>query len=180
MTNAYALKREVNHDSNATDSSANPETSRMPPYLPAYYDWGLFLLRIWAFLSLFTKHGFEKLSNQGNIALTFRDDPVHIGKFPSFLIAAFSDGICTILIMLGLGTRVAATVTFLNLFVAWSLVTHFDYFKHTVTSLGNHGEVIVLYMGACLVLAIAGPGRFSLDWKLGLSEVWPLRMRKSR
>jgi putative oxidoreductase len=146
----------------------------------ARYDWGLLLLRVWTFLSLFAKHGFEKLSNQDNMAFTFRDDPIHIGKFASFLCAAFADGICTLLIALGLGTRWAAMALFINLFVAWSLVTHFDYFEHTIASLGNHGEVIVLYMGACLAVAIAGPGRFSLDWKLGIDGLWPFRKKNSK
>ncbi len=178
MATPYASNLEGTFKSTPPDGTA-ARSGKSIAVWPVRYDWGLLLLRVWVFLSLFAKHGFEKLSNQGNIAFTFRDDPIHIGKFPSFLFAAFTDGICTLLIALGLGTRWAATAMFINLFVAWSLVTHFDYFKHTVASLGNHGEVIVLYMGASLVVAIAGAGRFSLDRKLGIDKFRPFRGKNS-
>jgi uncharacterized membrane protein YphA (DoxX/SURF4 family) len=45
--------------------------------------------------------------------------------------------------------------------VAWSLVRHFQFFGRGA----DHGEVTVLYLGVFLTLAIAGPGRYSIDHK---------------
>ncbi|HEX5233803.1 MAG TPA: hypothetical protein VFW25_00590 [Silvibacterium sp.] len=36
---------------------------------------------------------------------------------------------------------------------------HFEFFGHGA----DHGEVIVLYLGAMMALALTGPGKFSVD-----------------
>ncbi len=127
-------------------------------FVPVNADLGWLVLRIWIGMSLFLKHGWEKPTNFAQMAARF-PDPLHIGAEPSLMFALLSDAICSILIMLGLATRWAALVIFINIFVAWSLVHHFLFFGRGA----DHGEVIVLYLGAFLALAIAGPGRYSLD-----------------
>ena len=54
-----------------------------------------------------------------------------------------------------------ATLPGVNIFVAWSMVHHFLFFGRGA----DHGEAIVLYLGAYLALAMAGPGRYSIDHK---------------
>jgi putative oxidoreductase len=120
-------------------------------------DIGLLLLRLVIGLSIFTKHGIEKLMNHGRMASHF-PDPVHIGRHPSFLIALMSDAICSLLVAIGLGTRVAAFIVFMNLGVAL-------YFVHHLAFRTDHGEMMVAYMGGFLALIFTGAGRFSLDWK---------------
>jgi uncharacterized membrane protein YphA (DoxX/SURF4 family) len=66
----------------------------------------------------------------------------------------------------GLGTRWAALLIFVNIFTAWSLVHHFQFFGRGAAS----GEAMVLYLGGFLATAIMGPGRFSLDYKLRLGS----------
>lgn len=133
-------------------------------------DYGLFVLRVFFGASLFLKHGWEKIAHFAEMAQHF-PDPIHIGPVPSLVFALLSDAICSILVVLGLGTRWASLVILINLFVAWSLVHGFMFFGKE----GGHGELIVLYMGAFAALFIMGPGRFSLDakWKLSL----PFRRR---
>jgi putative oxidoreductase len=86
-------------------------------------------------------------------------DPLHIGKLPSLVLAMTGDGICTLLIVIGLATRAAALFEFIIVFVAWSFIHHFMFFGHGA----DHGEVIWLYLSALLTIFLAGPGRYSLD-----------------
>jgi putative oxidoreductase len=124
-------------------------------------DWGLLILRVWFGLSLFLKHGWEKPANFGRMAQHF-PDPLHVGPLATFLFALVSDAVCSILVLAGLGTRWAALWVLINIFAAWSLVHHFQFFGRGA----DHGEAIVLYLGGFLALAIMGSGKFSLDHML--------------
>ena len=126
-------------------------------------------MRIVIFGTLFLKHGTEKLFSFHAMTQTFvahNLDPVHIGPIPSLLFATFADGICTFLIMIGLATRLAATILFINVFVVWSLMEHFAFFGHNA----DHAELVVLYLGGCLMMIFGGAGRFSVDALLDRTE----------
>jgi len=129
-------------------------------FVPHSADLALLALRIWVGASLFLKHGFEKPTNFAQMAAHF-PDPLHIGAVPSLMFALVSDAVCSILVMIGLAARWAAAIILINIFVAWSMVHHFQFFGRGA----DHGEAIVLYLGAYLALAIAGPGRYSIDHK---------------
>jgi putative oxidoreductase len=153
--------------SNAADR-ATTSTSRLSERAltrPATFDWGLLGLRIWFGLSLFLKHGWEKPTNFAQMAHHFPNS-LHVGPVPGLLFALISDAICSILVMLGLATRWAALWSFVNIFIAWSFVHHFQLFGKGA----DHGEAIVLYLGGFLALLIMGPGRFSLDRKLRIGN----------
>lgn len=122
------------------------------------YDGALLLLRAWFGGDLLLKHGLEKVFTFSQMAAHF-PDPLHIGVIPSLIFAMFSDAICSTLLILGFATRWAALVILTNLLVAWGLVHHFAYRGPQ----GDHGELIVLYLGGFLAILIAGPGRWSLD-----------------
>lgn len=126
--------------------------------IPADSDLGLLVLRLTTITPLFLKHGIEKIFTFSQMAAHF-PDPLHIGPVPSLAFAMISDSICTLLMILGLATRWAAAIVFVNVFVAWALVHHFEFFGHAA----DHGELIVLYLGVTLTLFLSGPGRFSLD-----------------
>ncbi len=124
-------------------------------------DCGLLVLRLSTGLPLFFKHGTEKLFGFSHMAAHF-PNPFHVGAVPSLLFATLSDGICSLLLVLGLVTRWSALVIFVNIFAAWSLVHHFAF----TGPQGGHGELIVLYLGAALTLFLAGPGKYSLDGRI--------------
>jgi len=126
-----------------------------------YQDAGLLALRITVASPLLIKHGLEKVLTFSAMAQHF-PDPIHIGPVPSLVIAALADFVCTILLILGLATRWAALFSLGNLFVAWAFVHNFTFFGEA----GGHGELIVVYMGVMLTLALAGPGRYSVDFML--------------
>ena len=124
-------------------------------------DFGLLVLRIVFGMALLLKHGLEKPAHFAQMAAHF-PDPIHIGPVPSLVIALFSDSICSALVVLGLLTRWASLFIFGNLLVAWAFVHHFALFGRGA----DHGELIVLYLGASLALVFTGAGRFSLDARL--------------
>lgn len=86
-------------------------------------------------------------------------DPLHIGAHTSLVIALVSDGICSILVVLGLATRWSALFIFVNVLVAWATVVHFQFFGRGAAA----GELIFLYLGGFFAIVLSGPGRFSLD-----------------
>ena len=125
---------------------------------PVRTDAALLALRLFTALPLFLKHGTEKLFGFQAMAAHF-PDPLHIGVVPSLLYATLSDGICSLLIVLGLATRWSALIVFVNIGVAWAFVHHFAFFGRP----GEHGELIVLYLAAMLAIFLAGPGKYSVD-----------------
>ena len=126
----------------------------------SHQDFGLLLLRVGVGGSLFLKHGWEKVTGFSHMAQHF-PDPIHIGPLPTLAIALVGDAICSLLVILGFFTRPAAFFAACNILVAWALVHHFEFFGHGPGA--DHGELCVLYVAVLLALAIAGPGRFSLD-----------------
>lgn len=129
-------------------------------FLPASVDLGLLLLRVWVGVSLFALHGLDKMIHFGQKAKGF-PDPLGIGSTASLVLVVFAEGICSLLIAAGLGTRFAAVVCAINMAVAF-FIAH-----HAVLKGPRSGEMAFLYLGAFVVLLITGPGRFSLDRKLG-------------
>lgn len=136
-------------------------------FIPGRAQAGLAVLRVWTGATLFLRHGWEKRPANWVQFMAHFPNPVGIGPHASFLIAFVSDFVCGILLIIGLGTRWAAAYCFANIFVAWAFVHHFAFLGRASGS--DHGEVIVLYLGALLTLVIAGPGTASVDrvlaWK---------------
>jgi putative oxidoreductase len=113
---------------------------------------------VWIGTSLFLRHSLEKLFGSTYTVSHF-PDPLHLGAYISFAVATLSDGLCSILVVLAFATRCSALLISSNIFVAWALVVHFQFFAKGVSP----GEAIVLYLGGFLTIALAGPGRFSID-----------------
>lgn len=126
-------------------------------FLPSCTDSGLLVLRVVVCLSLFLKHGTEKLFGFSQMSAHF-PSILHLGIF-GLVFATLGDGICSLLILFGLATRWASLICLVNILAAWALVHHFLFFGRG----GDHGELIVLYLAAFFAIFIAGPGRFSLD-----------------
>jgi putative oxidoreductase len=122
-------------------------------------------LRVMFGLSLFLKHGVEKLFHFSRMLAVF-PDPIHIGRLPSLLIATASDGVASILLIVGFCTRGAAAFIFANVLIAWLTVHQSLFFGPQA----DHGELCVLYCAAMSVLIVSPEGRFSLDRMFSSSE----------
>ncbi len=125
-------------------------------FLPRDYDAGLLVLRLWFGLCLFFNHGLPKITHFSQMSGHF-PDPLHIGSHASLAFGILSDAICSLLIVLGLAARLAALGVVIILGVAFLLVHHMKF-----SGPGN-GELPFLFIGAALVILIAGPGRYSVD-----------------
>lgn len=125
---------------------------------PIYSDLGRLALRLLVFLPLLVKHGALKVENFGQMAHDF-PNPLHVGSLPTLVIATVSDLVCALLIMVGLATRWAALFVLCNLLVAFLFVHHLDLMSWK--DMG--GQIIFMFMGACVALICLGPGKFSID-----------------
>ena len=129
-------------------------------YLPSYTDTGLLVLRVLTALSLYVKHGNEKVFSF-QLMSTHPIDPWHLGIVPTLIIAMISDSIFSIFIMLGLATRYCCIYVWCVIFVAWSFRHGFAYLAKGAA--GDHGELMILYLISFAALFLLGPGRYSLD-----------------
>jgi putative oxidoreductase len=130
-------------------------------FVPERTQVGLAVLRVWFGATLLIRHGLEKQPAHWAQFMAHFPDPIGIGSHPSFFIAFISDFVCSILLIIGLGTRWAALYCLCNIFVAWAFVHHFAFLGKGPGP--DHGELMILYMGAFLTLLIAGPGAASID-----------------
>ena len=117
---------------------------------------GLLILRVGAGLSLFLKHGVEKLTGYSSMVQHF-PNPIHIGAHAGLAYALLSDGICSLLVVAGLFTRPAAAIILINLLTAFFFVHHAAFFSN------GHVELVWVYMAVFAAILFTGPGRFSFD-----------------
>lgn len=118
---------------------------------------GLLLLRVIVGVFMMT-HGFGKLKmllGPGEIQFA---DPIGIGLELSLILAVFAEFFCSILLILGLGTRLAAIPLMITMMVAGFVVHSADPFQVK--------EFALLYGVVFTALFITGPGRYSLDYWL--------------
>ena len=137
-------------------------------------DIALLLFRVMLAASLFVRHGWEKLSGFSQMAQHF-PNPLHIGVVPSLAYATFTDGICSLLIVLGLATRAVGFFVVVNLAVVFFMVHHALSLPGgppgmPLLFLRDHVELVVVYLAGFLMLTIAGPGNISLDRKRSVTD----------
>ena len=119
---------------------------------------GLFFIRVAFGLSLFLKHGVEKITGFNRMAQDF-PDPFHIGARLSLSVATVSDVVAAVLVIVGLAARPSAFFIVCNILVAWLFFHHAMFFGEQ----SDHGEVCVLYICAFSAVVMCGPGRYSID-----------------
>lgn len=127
-------------------------------FLPINNDVALLFIRIWFCTSIFVKHGVEKFTKFPQMVTHF-PDPIHVGPNIGLSFALAADAICTLFIIFGLGTRVAALFMMVNLLIVFIFLHQFSFMK-------EHAELVYTYLGLSVFIIIAGPGKFSLDNKL--------------
>ena len=124
-------------------------TTRMPtPNI------GLLYLRLTAAALLIYVHGLPKLAHFGS-QLQHIDDPLHLGRGLTLGLALLAEIACPLAIAVGWRTRLASLPIVVLLLVSMFLV-HPDW----SIAEGQFGWLLIIAFGA---IALAGPGRYSLD-----------------
>ncbi len=118
---------------------------------------GLLILRGWLGLTMLINHGIpSKLMKFNELAGTFAD-PLGIGSRASLSLAIFSEVICSILLVIGLFTRLAALSLAITMSVAFLTV-------HQASLTGStSGELAFIYLAGFLSLVFCGGGQYSVD-----------------
>ena len=84
-------------------------------------------------------------------------DPLGIGSELSFILVVFAEFFCSILLIVGLGTRLTTIPLIITMLVAL-------FIAHGADPISDHWN-IVGYILAYLSLMITGSGKFSVDYK---------------
>ena len=117
-------------------------------------DFGLLLFRL-IIGGLMLTHGIPKLLTFfGSEEIVFAD-PLGIGQEPTLVLAVFSEFICSILILIGLGTKLAAIPLITTMLVAAFYIHAADGWQRQ--------ELAIFYLLSYLFLFYTGSGKYSLD-----------------
>lgn len=115
----------------------------------------LLLLRLFAGIFMFYGHGLGKLLKVYRGEFQF-GDPIGLGPEVSLVLSAFAEGICAVLLIVGLMTRFSALVLTINMAVAF-LFVH-------ITQTFADMELALIYLVVFLVIFLMGPGKYSIDY----------------
>ena len=116
----------------------------------------LLVARLWFGLAMLFNHGLDKLVHFKDIVGTF-PDPLGIGQEASLVLVVFAEVLGSLLLAVGLLTRVAAAMLVIDMFVAFLMV------HKTALTGPQSGELAFVYLAGYVLLCIAGGGLFSLD-----------------
>lgn len=123
----------------------------------SYLHFWLLIFRV-GVSGLMLTHGYPKALKllDGNMQF---GDPLGIGAGLSLVLAVFAEAVCSVLIILGLGTRLATIPIIITMATAAFIV-------HAEDPFGKQ-ELPILYLLVFITILIAGPGKYSLDQGLG-------------
>lgn len=125
-----------------------------PGTYPKNVNYALLLLRIAVGILMLT-HGigkFTKLFGGGEIQFA---DPIGVGVTASLALAVFAEVFCSIFLILGLASRLAAIPLIITMLVAAFVI-------HANDGFGRQ-ELPLLYSSIYFFIAIAGAGKISID-----------------
>ena len=117
-------------------------------------DVGLLILRVGLGLMMALGHGWPKLGRLSADPVKFAD-PLGLGATASLVLAIGAELGCSLLLIVGLGTRLAAVPLLCTMLVAALIVHGGDPWKKQ--------EFALLYALPYLALICTGPGRLAVD-----------------
>lgn len=145
-------------------------------WLPLHPDLGLLALRVSVSWLMIRYHGWGKLAGWADEKIRlpnlfslagakkeFHTFPDYIGISPelSYVLVAWCETFGSMAIMAGLLTRLHALGLVITMGVAWT------FHHHTRLAGPGSGELPFSWLFVFLLLVLAGPGRYSLDRRLG-------------
>lgn len=107
---------------------------------------------------LLMTHGLQKWSNFQELSTAF-PDPIGLGGPLSLGLAIFGELICSIAFIIGFVYRLAMIPMIATMLVAFFVIHASDAFAVK--------ELAFIYLVVFILMYIAGPGRFSIDYIIG-------------
>lgn len=117
----------------------------------------MLLLRV-VFGAMMLTHGWPKLMNFASLSHKFAD-PFHIGRATTLGMVVFAEVFCSVFVILGLLTRLAAIPLIICMTVAIFVIHAHDAI--------DVKEKAILYLTGFIVILFCGPGRVSFDGLIG-------------
>ncbi len=120
-----------------------------------FSDLGKFILRI-SFSLMMLTHGISKVDRLFADEIKF-SDPIGLGSFLSLILIAFAEFVAPIFILIGFKTRWFSIFPVIGMAVA-AFISHWE-------DPFSRKEKALLFMFGFLVIAMIGPGKYSIDKK---------------
>jgi putative oxidoreductase len=117
------------------------------------FNFAILILRIGISITML-HHGYTKIEHFSEMQDKFMDF-LGLGATISLSLTIFAEVICSILLILGLMTRIALVPCIINMAVALFVAHGFDIF--------GKGELPAIYLIVYVALIITGPGGYSVD-----------------
>ena len=127
-------------------------------YSDGAFNFALLVQRVATGLLLLIGHGLPKISGFHELAGSFYD-PFRIGHRLSLILVIQSELFCSMFIILGLFTRIAALIIVINLSVTVFVYHHGMPLKNV--------ELGAIFLTSVFTILILGPGRVSVDGMMG-------------
>lgn len=115
---------------------------------------GLLVIRVGLGSLMLVSHGWGKLVGFSGLTGSF-PDPLGLGSTLTLILAVFAEVLCSILLIVGLGTRFAAVPLLATMLVAALIVHAADPWARQ--------EFALVYAVGFLALIFTGGGQFALD-----------------
>jgi putative oxidoreductase len=127
-------------------------------YSDGAFNFALLVQRVATGLLLLIGHGLPKISSFNELSASFYD-PLRIGHRLSLILVILAELFCSMFLILGLFTRIAALIIVINLSVAVFIVHHGMPLKNV--------ELGAIFLTSVFTILILGPGRVSVDGMMG-------------
>jgi putative oxidoreductase len=128
-------------------------------YSDSAFNFALLVQRVVTGLLLLTLHGLPKISNFRELSASFYD-PLRVGHRNSLILVILAELFCSMFLVLGLFTRIAAFIIVINLSVAVLVLYH----QGQPLKSADLGAI---YLVNVFTIMIVGPGRVSVDGMMG-------------
>lgn len=119
---------------------------------------------------LLMNHGIQKWSNFQELSLSF-PDPLGVGSAMSLGLAIFAELVCSMAFVAGVLYRLALLPMIFTMGMAFFVIHANDAFSVK--------ELAFVYLAVFILMYIAGPGKFSIDYMVG-SELNRRKLRNDK
>ncbi len=133
---------------------------------PMLQDVSLLILRLLPSYYMVMNHGWKKIVNPqkweryGNFFTKYFGDFIDFANTPLGFMASFSESICALMVLIGVFTQPASVLLAFTMLVAA---------MHHITGTGSPENAWVFF-SIYTAIALAGPGKYSLDFLLFLKD----------